>query len=153
LFGFMRLNRKQLLCLLLVGTIGAGTIWASSSYLRWRVTRLIEEVEERHDPTAESSAGYRIVFWKMSVAAIREAPVIGHGSGSITEAFRRQGSDNAVNPHNQIFAIGIQLGAVGVFVLVAMWVAHWRTFFISSQASWFGLVVVTQNIVSCLFNS
>jgi O-antigen ligase len=117
------------------------------------VTHLIEEVQDRNDPTAESSAGYRIGFWKMSVTAIREAPVIGHGTGAMTEAFRRQGSDSAVNPHNQIFAVGIQLGIVGIVVLIAMWAAHWRLFFVSSQASWFGLVVVTQNIVSSLFNS
>jgi hypothetical protein len=38
-------------------------------------------------------------------------------------------------------------------VLIAMWVAHWLLFLNSSFAGWFGLVVVTQNIVSSLFNS
>jgi hypothetical protein len=47
----------------------------------------------------------------------------------------------------------MQLGLVGVAVLIAMWVAHWRLFFSGSLVSWFGLVVVTQNIVSSLFNS
>jgi O-antigen ligase len=89
----------------------------------------------------------------MALHTMREAPLIGRGTGSIAESFHRQGSDTAVNPHNQIFAVGMQLGLVGVAMLIAMWVAHWSFFFSSSHVSWFGLVVVTQNIVSSLFNS
>jgi O-antigen ligase len=141
------------LALILLGTVCGAIVWESSPYLRNRVTHLFEEVREYRDPTAESSAGFRIGFWVMSLHAMREAPIIGHGTGSIGEVFRRQGSDTAINPHNQIFAVGIQLGFVGVVALIAMWVAHWRLFLGSASASWFGLVVVTQNVVSSLFNS
>ena len=57
------------------------------------------------------------------------------------------------NPHNQIFAVAIQLGMLGVAVLMTMWVAHLALFRGGGLISWFGLVVVTQNIVSSLFNS
>ncbi len=57
------------------------------------------------------------------------------------------------NPHNQTFAVAIQLGLVGAFVLWAMWVAHALLFRGSSLADWVGLVVVVQNIVGSLFNS
>jgi O-antigen ligase len=78
---------------------------------------------------------------------------LGHGTGSIAAEFRRQGSNSAVNPHNQIFAVGIQLGFVGIALLISMWGAHWRLFFDSVPVAWPGLIVVTQNIVSSLFNS
>jgi O-antigen ligase len=153
LLGFLRLGWKQLISLIVVATACAAVVWVSSPYLRLRVTHLVEELRVSDDPTAESSAGYRMAFWQMSLRTMREAPLIGHGTGSIAESYRRQGSATAVNPHNQIFAVGIQLGLVGVAVLIAMWAAHWRLFFGSSHVSWFGLVVVTQNIVSSLFNS
>jgi O-antigen ligase len=153
LLGFLRLGWKQLISLIVVAAACAAVVWVSSPYLRLRVTHLAEEVRVPDNPTEESSAGDRLGFWRMSLRAIREAPFIGHGTGSIAESFRRQGSDTAVNPHNQIFAVGIQLGLIGIAVLIAMWVAHWRLFFSSSHVSWFGLVVVTQNIVSSLFNS
>jgi hypothetical protein len=86
--------------------------------------------------------------------------VLGHGTGSIPDQFRRAASgqtgmagEASVNPHNQIFAIGIQLGFVGIAFLLAMWVAHLTLFRIGGFAGWAGLVVVIQNIVSSLFNS
>ena len=62
-------------------------------------------------------------------------------------------AEASANPHNQILAVGIQIGLVGIAVLVAMWVAHLALFRSGSFAAWVGLVVVTQNIVGSLFNS
>jgi O-antigen ligase len=151
LLGFLRLTWKQLLGLMVVAVAVTALVWVSSPYLRYRVMHLVHELRVPNDPAEDSSAGDRIAFWQMSLHAMQEAPLIGHGTGSIAESFRRQGSDTAVNPHNQIFAVGMQLGLAGVAILIAMWAAHWRLFF--RHGSWFGLLVVSQNIVSSLFNS
>jgi O-antigen ligase len=153
LLGFLRLTWKQLVSLVAVATVASALVWASSPYLRYRVAHLVEELHAPDDPTVDVSAWDRIVFWRMALRTLGEAPLIGHGTGSIAASFHREGSDTAVNPHNQIFAVGMQLGLVGVAVLIAMWVAHWSFFFSPSRVGWFGLVVVTQNIVSSLFNS
>jgi O-antigen ligase len=153
LLGFLRLTWRELISLIAVAATAAAIIWVSSPYLRHRVTHLVEELHVPDNHAEDSSAWDRIVFWRVALRTMREAPLIGRGTGSIAESFRLQGSDRAVNPHNQILAVGMQLGLVGVAVLIAMWVAHWRFFFGSSHVSWFGLVVVTQNIVSSLFNS
>jgi hypothetical protein len=42
---------------------------------------------------------------------------------------------------------------VGTAVLLAMWVAHLALFRGSTLAAWFGLTIVTYNVVSSLFNS
>ncbi len=60
----------------------------------------------------------------------------------------------AANPHNQVFAVGIQIGIIGIAALLAMWIGHLALFqcnngFVASV----GLVVVIQNIVGSLFNS
>jgi O-antigen ligase len=152
LFGILRLGPKQTFGLLFASFMLAAVIWSSSPYLRYRVTHVFEELQEYRDPSAATSAGYRIAFWTMSLHALQEAPIIGHGTGSIADAFRRQGS-NAVNPHNQVFAVGIQTGLVGIAILIAMWLSHWRLFFRSTSIAWPGLIVVTQNMASSLFNS
>jgi hypothetical protein len=86
-----------------------------------------------------------------------DAPVIGHGTGSVRDMFRRSAADpareTASNPHNQVFAVGIQLGIVGVAVLLLFWGAHWRLFLGPGAIAWIGLVIVTQNAVGSLFNS
>src|SRR5262249_18233229 len=99
-------------------------------------------------------------FWKKSMGCIREAPLIGHGTGSIHALFEKsavgQSGTTAVaaaNPHNQTFAVGIQLGLIGVAVLWAMWVAHLLLFRGNGLAEWVGLIVVVQNIVGSLFSS
>ena len=91
---------------------------------------------------------------------IKEAPLFGHGTGSIRDQFRRSvagqsgmAAEVAANPHNQTLAVGIQLGLVGIAVLLAMWIAHLALFRSDSFAAWVGLVVVVQNIVGSLFNS
>ena len=52
-----------------------------------------------------------------------------------------------------MLAVAIQLGVIGVIVLIAMWIAHLALFREHILISWFGIVVVLQNIVSSQFNS
>jgi len=98
-----------------------------------------------------------LYFWQQSLKFLRDAPLIGHGTGSTREMFRQVSPDPAAekasNPHNQFFAVGIQLGVAGMLALVALWVVHWRLFLGAGPIEWIGLVLVTQNIVGSLFNS
>jgi O-antigen ligase len=91
---------------------------------------------------------------------MREAPLFGHGTGSIRDQFRRSvvgqsgvAAEVSANPHNQTLAVGIQIGLVGIVVLLAMWTAHLALFRSNSLAAWVGLVVVMQNVIGSLFNS
>ena len=47
----------------------------------------------------------------------------------------------------------LRLGLAGTVVLFAMWLSHVLLFRGEGLVAWAGLVVVTQNIVSSLFNS
>ncbi|MGH6727204.1 MAG: O-antigen ligase family protein [Pseudolabrys sp.] len=134
--------------------------WPSSSFLRLRVDSFFSEVGSYRPGGNATSAGERLEFWRKSIGFIKDAPLIGHGTGSIRDQFRRSAvgqtgmaGEAAANPHNQIFGVGIQLGLVGIAVLLAMWCAHLMLFRSASFAAWVGLVVVIQNIVSSLFNS
>jgi O-antigen ligase len=109
--------------------------------------------------TGDAGVGRRIAYWKKSLALVAEAPLRGHGTGTIPMLFRRDvppGSDPMLittNPHNQALTIAIQLGFLGVILLVAMWISHLSLFRARSLVAWFGLVVVVQNIVGSFFNS
>lgn len=109
----------------------AAAAWPSANYLRQRVVTLVQEIVD-HRPTGDAiSAGERLEFWKKAIVSIEASPALGHGTGSIPDQFRRAAAgrsgmagEASVNPHNQIFAIGIQLGLIGVVLLLAMWIAH-----------------------------
>jgi O-antigen ligase len=134
--------------------------WFASPYLRSRVEQIWTEAQVYEQTGQRTSSGERIEFAKKSLAFISEAPVFGHGTGSIHAQFEkaaagRTGAEGvaSTNPHNQTFAVGIQLGLVGIAVLWAMWIAHLGLFRGAGVAAWVGLLIVTQNIVGSFFNS
>ncbi len=59
----------------------------------------------------------------------------------------------ATHPHNQIFAVAIQLGFLGAAILMTMWVAHLVLFRGPGLIAWIGIVLVVQNLASAPFNS
>ena len=159
-FAVKRLSAKGIVILfagaILVGAVG----WLSSPYLRDRTTQIWTDFQKYETTVERNSSGERIEFWKKSVAFVRQAPIFGHGTGSMPALFANTaaGKTGAAgsptsNPHNQTFAVAIQLGLLGAVVLWAMWAAHVRLFRGGGLAEWIGLVVVVQNIVGSLFNS
>jgi O-antigen ligase len=146
---------------LIVGFIVLAMItWQSPSYLRLRIDSFFTEINAYRPDGKATSAGERLTYWTKSIGFIRTSPLVGHGTGSIHHQFARStvgqsgmAAEAAANPHNQILAIGIQLGFVGIAALLAMWAAHLALFRSKSFAAWVGLVVVIQNAVGSLFNS
>jgi O-antigen ligase len=146
--------------LLLLVVLGAGA-WSVSPYLHNRLTRSATEYEAYRTKDEPNSTGLHLEFLRKSLTFVEAAPIIGHGTGSISEQFRlsETGHDSASsfrsqNPHNQIFAVAIQLGLIGTAILIAMWIAHLLLFTGGSGlVAWIGTIIVMQNIVSSLFNS
>ena len=139
--------------------IGAA-MWFGSPSVRARVHSSIDELRDYSVANAPTDLGVHVAFVKESFSIIAAAPLVGHGTGSIPDQFRRitVGENGAaavatVNPHNQTFAIAIQLGLVGTLALWAMWVAHFLLFRGEGIAAWLGTVVVVENIVSSTAHS
>lgn len=159
-FGAQRRGWRGVVGVLVIGAVLAAAAWTFSPYLRSRVLSLIDEVQRYETQQAETSSGYRLEFWKKSLGFIATAPVFGHGTGSTEEMFRRASAGatgmSAVvtsNPHNQYLLIAIELGLVGVALLIAMWSAHGLLFRAASMPAWLGLGIVVQNVVASLFNA
>ena len=159
-FAFRQFGLKKGGLALLAAMLLAAAIWESSPFLRTRVGVVPGEVERYWNENASTASGERLEYWKRSVSFMAAAPVLGHGTGTIRELFRRSavgetGASAQVspNPHNQTLAIGIQLGMTGVVLLYAMWIAHLFLFRGPGLPAWIGLVFVIQNIISSLFNS
>jgi O-antigen ligase len=159
LFGLRQFGWRGGLVASLVGAVLAGAIWASSPYLRERVSVAVEQVQTYGTSNVDTPVGLRLEYWRKSLTLIAEASIIGHGTGTIPQLFRRDATAQTspmlltTNPHSQILAVAVQLGLIGVAVLVAMWAAHLALFRDGTLVAWFGLVIVTYNVVSSLFNS
>ena len=159
-FGFQRFGWKGALVVTMVAATLSAAAWTSSPQLRARVTTISAEVDDYKTTQAPSSSGYRIEFWTNSVAIISQAPILGHGTGSLPEQFRRlaigkKGLSSVAtdNPHNQTLMVAIQLGLLGVALLYAMWIAHLMFFRGSGLIAWLGFGIVLHNIGAGLFNA
>ncbi len=159
LFGFRYFGWKGGLAACLAAVVIAAAAWAGSPFLRARMMASIDEVRAYQADNAASSTGVRLEIWKKSFAITADAPLMGHGTGSIPEQFRRvaagEGASGiqSVNPHNQVFAVAIQLGLAGVAILMTMWLWHLALFRGVGLIAWVGIVVVVQNLASAPFNA
>jgi O-antigen ligase len=139
----------------------AGLALTASPYLHSRVMHSFTELRDYLNTDEVNSTGLHMEFLRKSAAIVEAAPIIGHGTGSIAEQFRLAASGDAgsisavttVNPHSQIFAVAIELGAVGAAVLLAMWVAHVLLFRGAGLMASIGTIIVVQNFLSSLVNS
>lgn len=159
-FALRQLRLRDSVVLFAVTAALLVVAWFSSPYLRERTMQAWTDYQSYVTTDERNSSGERIAFAKKSIDFIKEAPFIGHGTGTIPSMFRRAtagqtGADGAMttNPHNQTFAVAIQLGLLGAVVLWALWLAHLWLFRSPGLIEWIGFVVVVQNIVGSLFNS
>lgn len=135
-------------------------MWFAFPALRDRVEWTLLEIRAYRTVDKPTSIGEHTAFLKESVPIIASAPILGHGTGSIGKEFAEitagktgTSARGTVNPHNQTFAVAIQLGLIGALVLWAMWIAHIGLFRGRSVVAWLGLILVVENILSSTVHS
>jgi O-antigen ligase len=160
LLGWRLFRWKGVLVAVLLTAMAGSAMWFGSPVIRDRVMRSISEIQRYRSTDEATSIGEHTAFLKESLTMVVSAPIIGHGTGSIAEEFRRITAGKmgvsampTVNPHNQTLAVAIQLGLVGAVALWAMWIAHLALFSGASAVAWVGLVLVTENILSSTVHS
>jgi O-antigen ligase len=160
LLGWRLLQWQGALGAALLAIMVGSVMWFASPVMRDRIAGSVVEMQRYHATDAATSVGEHIAFLKESLPIIAAAPILGHGTGSIAEEFRRITTGKTgvsamptVNPHNQTFAVAIQLGLVGAVLLWAMWIAHIALFTGRNALTWLGLVVVAENILSSTVHS
>jgi O-antigen ligase len=151
---------RGVLALAGIGAMMLAAAWFASPHLRARIMSVETQYLEYEESDVPSSVGKRIEFWRKSLYFIREAPVWGHGTGSILQLFEQDAvgqsgiaAEVVANPHNQVLNVMVQWGAVGLVVLCLFWSAHIRIFLRAGLVAELGLIVIAQNITGSLFNS
>ena len=163
-FALLHLHLRAALIAAGAVALLAVSLWAVSPHLRATVAKFQTDYERSLEGTNNSVSGMgsRLVYWRKSAGFIADAPLMGHGTGSIRGLFAGVAGDAEVdplrgevvsNPHNQTLAVAVQWGVVGVLVLFALWLAHLLMFRGEGLACWIGLLVVVQNMLSSLLNT
>jgi O-antigen ligase len=160
-FALLHLRWRTSVILFCATVVLAGLAWTASPHLRSTTQKFLSDYQLYKEQNVATSMGLRLEFWKKSLRFIADAPVIGHGTGSIHRLFEQASAGPAGsaaaevigNPHNQTLNVAIQWGVLGVTLLYAMWSAHLMLFRGDGLMAWIGLMVVVQNFFTSLFNS
>ncbi len=162
LLVFALLHLRWQTTLMVVGAcLVAGILaWFASPQLDATIDKFGQEYRQYVQEGAVTSIGERLEYYRKSLGFFAEAPVAGHGTGSIEGLFEHAATGQTGlaaevvrNPHNQTLNVAVQWGMLGVVVLYAMWLSHLALFRGEGLANWIGLLVVVQNIFTSLFNS
>jgi O-antigen ligase len=151
--------RRALLLAVPAVFVIAIALW-SSAPAQVRLGQFLSDLRGGPPSSETESTMGRLDFWNKALEFIKEAPVLGHGVGSIKPLYQSleatrpslQG-EAAHDPHNQFFSVALQAGLLGGFLLLAMWAAHFMLFIGRDFACAVGQAVVLQNFVGSLFNS
>ncbi|OAF14619.1 ligase [Bradyrhizobium centrolobii] len=163
-FALLHLRWRTALLAAGATALVAVSLWTVSPHLRATVAKFQGDYERsmENNNNSISGMGSRLEYWRKSLRFIADAPLIGHGTGSIRGLFASVASDAEIdplrgeivsNPHNQTLSVAVQWGVLGVLMLYALWFAHLLMFRGEGLACWIGMLVVVQNMLSSLFNT
>ncbi|WP_027468646.1 O-antigen ligase family protein [Deefgea rivuli] len=110
--------------------------------------------------TEANSVGIRLEFYKNSFALIQEKPLLGHGVGSYENEYQRIAKANqslileSGNPHNNYLWFGVELGVLGIILLLAlMGAAAWQGRHLEKMWKWSLYALLAGMGISSLANS
>ena len=130
-FAYEWMGRRGLaiaaLAVLALGSIG----YFTSSTLHMRLQAIVlHAVGWRDGRDLHTSIGLRMSFLQNSLAILRRHPVIGVGTGGFVRAYAHQIRGThlpmTANPHNQYLLIMIELGVVGLVLMLNLFYTQWR---------------------------
>ena len=159
-FALLHLRLRTAIVSLCTAVLLSAVVWSVSPNLRATVSKFINDYQYTMVENAVSGMGSRLQYWQKSLRFFAEAPMMGHGTGSIRGLFEQAAigqvgarAEIVANPHNQTLNVAVQWGVIGIILLYMMWLFHLQLFRGDGLVAWIGLMVVVQNIFTSLFNS
>ncbi len=134
----------------------------AADFHKWRSGQIVTSEQiiiSKQSVIEDRGLGLRLAWYEKSLAIIRDFPVFGVGTGGFALAFAEKGRNSRVpptsNPHNEYLLIAVQLGLVGLGVLLYLFYTQWRLAVnlpgLLERNLARGLVLTV--MTTCLFNS
>jgi len=149
---------------LVVAAAGAAVLtsagyFAPSSALHERVKTTITEIQDWRAGKPAQPRNMRLESWSNSFEIVQENPLLGVGTGGFAAAYARQVEGTSMipvgQPENQYLLTTVQLGALGLAALLALFAFQWRLAARLATRTDTDLArgLVVTMAVGCLFNS
>ena len=126
-----------------------------------RINIALSDITKYQNNDANTSLGMRFIFYQSAIEIIKQKPILGHGTGTFKQAQIKVLKQKNIpdlyiisHPHNEYLMVTIQLGLVGLLLLLVVWYKQWTyrpsgfdQYLLERQ----GLLLTL--VVGCLFNS
>ena len=149
---------------LLLPFVIAFLLFFVSGAVQQRMTLVVAEVQNHsYDAPTTTSTGTRLNLWEAALTIMSQHPLKGSGVGSWTPEYNiLKSARNSAhvpiasngNPHQEYLMWGVQLGYVGIFLLLAFFAAIWsdsrklpKPYCRAAQS------VLLALVVACFFNA
>ena len=157
LFGTQRWRLKGLAIATLCMAVFLALAFQVSGSFKHRVTQAVESGLTYEPGKRGGSTRARLEQWRVTVEAISQSPVVGHGTGSLSYALKNFSSRSyarPAQPHSEYLLIMVQIGAVGLAALLWLFLTQWRAAWRAPPPwSHLGQGLVVLFAATCAFNS
>ena len=149
---------RGMVAAVIVLTVTFSTAYQVSTAFRDRVDLVATGVAQWSPQTATyDGVTERMEFFYHTVEIIQDHPLMGVGTGGFAQAYaarvQKIGLSVPTHPHNQYLLIMVQVGILGLCLLVWLFVQQWRSTPLAGDAT-YGLIargLVVTIAISCLF--
>ena len=116
------------------------------------------QVKTQNNRSTESSSA-RIIMWSTSIKVFAESPVLGVGTGDVSDALDNKNralgnvgvAEKSLNAHNQYLNTAVQLGVIGLVPLLMIFITSFRNAFLCKDLDTITLVAILT--ITMLFES
>lgn len=157
LFCWQHFNYKGLFFAIFLLSFLFISAFSFSEAFRNRTNYVVQNVSLYQHGDLDTSVGLRISFVKNSINLVKKHPIFGTGTGSFRHEYYKIVTDEALrisNPHNEYLNITVQLGVIGLVVLLYLFFVHWRdSYLLPKDMRYLAQAVVLSIAVGSLANS
>lgn len=140
---------KQRLLALLIGLLGFVLLFQVSPILQERFQDIFQDINQLHQGQQSTSLGFRWQFYQFAYQLFQKHPFIGNGLGSYAYYFQKINPvpswQGPPNPHNQYALILVELGLVGLFLILILFYQWWKAM---NAMGRFFIVLLAMNSIS-----
>ncbi len=160
-FGEVKMASKKKQLSALAAVIGGmamiGSVMGESIYERFNnIGQSMSEMQLYNNSTVESNAA-RLIMWNTSLELVKENWFWGYGTGDADLVLKTRNvalgnagvAEEGLNSHNQFLTSWLQLGCVGIMILIFLFIQAWRR----SGNRWVESAIVTIFFLNLLVES
>lgn len=133
LFVWQKWQWRGLLAMVIAAPIAVFGLYEYSTVFKSEIVSAHQNVQEyKQDKLNSNSIGLRLAFMKNSVTLIKEHPVLGSGLGSFFVNYNTKFGptpdfpNGLGDPHNQYLMTSVEMGGLGLALLLFIFLQQWR---------------------------